>query len=47
MNIDTALQPHDVVPAVDSAFDLAAGKIRDLDASWDPARGAPVFTVAG
>ena len=47
MNIDTALQPHDLVPAVDSAFALAGGKIRDLDASWDPALGAPVFTVEG
>ena len=28
-------------------FALAGGKIRDLDASWDAARGAPVFTVAG
>ena len=47
MNIDTSLQPNELVPAVDSAFALAAGKIRDLDASWDPGRGAPVFTVEG
>ena len=47
MNIDASLQPHDLGPAVESAFALAGGKIRDLDANWDPARGAPVFTVGG
>ena len=47
MNIDTSLQPSDLSPAVETVFALAGGKIRDLDASWDAARGAPVFTVAG
>ncbi len=47
MNIDTALQPHDLVAAVESVFALAGGKIRDLDANWDAARGAPVYTIEG
>ena len=47
MHIDTALQPHDLVAAVESVFALAGGKIRDLDASWDAARGAPVYTIEG
>ena len=47
MNIDASLQPNDLGPAVESVFALAAGKIRDLDASWDAARGAPVFTIGG
>jgi unsaturated chondroitin disaccharide hydrolase len=28
-------------------FELSASKIRALDMAWDPAAGAPVFTVAG
>ncbi|MDE0221613.1 MAG: hypothetical protein OXJ90_20265, partial [Spirochaetaceae bacterium] len=47
MTIDASLQPGDLGSAVESVFALAGGKIRDLDASWDPARGAPVFTVEG
>ena len=47
MNIDASLQSNDLGPAVEKAFALAGGKIRDLDASWDPAHGAPVFTVGG
>ena len=47
MNIDASLQSHDLGPAVEKAFALAGGKIRDLDANWDPAHGAPVFTVGG
>ena len=47
MKFATALQPHDLDGAVRSVFDVAAGKIRDLDASWDAARGAPVYTIEG
>ena len=28
-------------------FDLAGRKIRAIDASWDPSKGTPVFTVKG
>ena len=47
MTIDASLQPGDLGSAVDKVFSLAGGKIRDLDASWDPARGAPVYTIEG
>ena len=47
MHIDTALQPHDLDGAVGSVFDVAGGKIRDLDTNWDAARGAPVYTIEG
>ena len=47
MDIDQSFQPATLSAAVESVFDLAATKISDLDASWDAARGAPVFTVGG
>ncbi|MDH3584286.1 MAG: glycosyl hydrolase, partial [Phycisphaerae bacterium] len=34
-------------PSLQRVFDLAGRKIHDLDRSWDPARGTPVFTVSG
>jgi hypothetical protein len=47
MHIDPSITASSLSRAVDRAFDLARVKSRDLDASWDPARGAPVFTVEG
>ena len=47
MDVDAALRPRDVEPAAAALFALAGGKIRALDAAWDAARGAPVFTAGG
>jgi hypothetical protein len=32
---------------IDRVFDLAGPKIRNIEKTWDPARGTPVFTVKG
>ena len=34
-------------PKLRRLFELSASKIRAIENSWDPARGAPVFTTAG
>lgn len=47
MNVDQNLSAKDLQPAVKKVFELAADKTRRLDQTWDPARGAPVFTVSG
>jgi unsaturated chondroitin disaccharide hydrolase len=41
------LSPADLIGAADRVFGLAVKKVVELDRSWDPARGTPVFTVAG
>ena len=40
-------KPQDLLRAIDRVFELSAGKIRAIERQWDPAAGAPVFTVAG
>jgi len=40
-------KPQDLLRAIDHVFELSAGKIRAIERQWDPAAGAPVFTVAG
>ena len=47
MKINPALTPLKLKRKVARVFALAGEKIRDLDASWDPSRGTPVFTVRG
>ena len=47
MRIDPNLKPADLVPACDRLFELAQGKVRDIDRTWDPKQGTPVFTVDG
>lgn len=47
IQIDRARTPRDLVPAIEHLFELSAGKIRAIERSWDPAEGAPVFTVEG
>ena len=47
MHIDRHRTPLDLIPAIDRMFELSAGKIRSLEASWPADAGAPVFTVAG
>ena len=50
MRVDPNLTPADLVPACDRLFELAQGKVRDIDRAWspgDPKQGTPVFTVNG
>lgn len=47
MKIDLSITPRRLLRRTDRVFELAARKIRALDAAWDPARGTPVFTVRG
>lgn len=47
ISFDRRRTPADLQKNVDRLFELSAGKIRALDKSWLPSRGAPVFTVEG
>ena len=47
IRIDRVRQPKDLVADIDRMFAVSAGKIRAIEAAWDPAEGAPVFTVRG
>ena len=38
---------RDLLPAIDRLFELSAAKIRAIEDGWDPADGAPAFTVDG
>lgn len=47
MQINHALKPADLVKPIERLFTLAAGKVVDIDKTWDPKKGTPVFTVNG
>jgi unsaturated chondroitin disaccharide hydrolase len=47
MKLNAALTPADLAPDAASVLQLAGEKALRVDRSWDPARGAPVFTVKG
>ncbi|MEM1058551.1 MAG: glycosyl hydrolase [Verrucomicrobiota bacterium] len=47
IKLDRNLKPADFGPALERFFELAGGKIRRLDARYESAQGAPVFTIAG
>ena len=47
MKLNDALTPADLAPAAARVLQLAGEKALRIDRSWDPARGAPVFTVKG
>lgn len=47
MQIDMSMKPGDLESKLDRFFDLANKKIRNIDATWDPNQGTPVFTVRG
>ncbi len=47
IQIERERSPRDLLPAIDQLFTLSATKIRAIEAAWNPADGAPVFTVAG
>jgi len=45
--IRNSIAAQDLVPAINRLFELSAQKIRSIEASWNPRRGTPVFTVEG
>jgi unsaturated chondroitin disaccharide hydrolase len=47
IRVDEALQPSDLRAALARLWALSAEKIHELEKSWDPADGAPVFTLRG
>ncbi|MEM6550840.1 MAG: glycosyl hydrolase [Planctomycetota bacterium] len=47
LNIDTKLEPAQLVDASVRVAELAAAKARTIERVWDPAKGTPVFTVEG
>src|SRR5204862_5533562 len=47
IRIDRRRSPRDLLPKIERLFAASAGKIRSIEASWDPRQGAPVFTVQG
>lgn len=47
MRIDSSLTPASLLPRIRHCWELSAAKIQSIEASYDPAKGTPVFTVAG
>ena len=47
MKLDNAPTLESLGPKLDHLFTLAAPKILDLQNTWDPANGTPVFTIDG
>ena len=43
----TGLSPGDLLPKIARLFALSEAKIRSIEDTWQPADGAPVFTVQG
>jgi unsaturated chondroitin disaccharide hydrolase len=47
IKINSVLQPEDLLPKISRLFELSAIKIADLQRTWDPTQGTPVFTAKG
>src|SRR5579885_3513791 len=47
MHVDERLTARQLVPKIERLFALSAQKIRAIEATWNPARGTPVFTIQG
>lgn len=47
IQIDPSITAESLRKPVERMFELSAAKIRDVERSWDPSRGTPVFTVKG
>src|SRR5664280_1463950 len=47
VQLQSDLTPAALAPKLHRLFELSAAKIRSLEKSWAPSRGAPVFTVKG
>ena len=41
------LTPASLEKKIHTLFDASAQKLRSIQASWNPAKGAPVFTIKG
>src|SRR5215471_18333903 len=47
IKIDSGLTATKLVPKINRLFELSAAKILNLQKTWDPSKGTPVFTVKG
>lgn len=47
ITVNPHLSPDNLVPAIERLFELSGEKILNLEHSWDPSHGTPVFTVVG
>ena len=47
IRIDSRLTAKALIGSIDHLFELSAKKITRLEKTWNPAKGTPVFTVAG
>lgn len=47
LKIDSSLTAASLLPAVQKLFEVSAAKIHDIERTWQPANGSPVFTVGG
>jgi hypothetical protein len=47
IKIDYQLTPEQLRPQCERLFELSAGKILNLEKTWNPKRGTPVFTEKG
>jgi unsaturated chondroitin disaccharide hydrolase len=47
LKIDRQLTAKKLVAKIEPMFELSAARIHDVEKTWDPSRGTPVFTVKG
>jgi unsaturated chondroitin disaccharide hydrolase len=47
IKIDNSLTAAKLRPAIERLFELSAAKIADIEKTWDPQKGTPVFTIDG
>src|SRR5690349_5726138 len=47
IQIDRVRTARGLLGTIDTLFELSAAKIQSIEKSWNPANGAPVFTVQG
>jgi hypothetical protein len=47
IKINSAVTAASLRKPIERMFELSAQKIKSIEASWDPSRGTPVFTVRG
>jgi len=47
IKIDNKLTPQKLVPAIERMFELSAQRILNIEKTWKPSDGTPVFTVKG
>lgn len=47
LSINSSLQPTDLIKPIERVFELSAQKILNLEKTWNPADGTPVFTIDG